>query len=110
MGRKAGEDNEDGKDLKELGGGICKGGLMETRVEEGSNGVRTDWSNSLKTIAEEKPDCDKGFSSASFEGQIGKGIGGPVILLFLNNTSSPFHQTTCLHPQPHLSPKYAVTT
>jgi hypothetical protein len=39
--------------------------------------------------------CDKEFSSASFEGQIGKGIGKtcanePVILLFPNNTPSSF--------------------
>ena len=89
MGRQVGEDNEDGKDLKELRGGICEGGLMEAGVEEGSNGVRTDWPNILKTIAEGKPDCDNGFSSAIFEGQIGKGIGEPVILIFPNNTS-PF--------------------
>lgn len=63
---------------------------MKAGVEEGSNGVRTDWSSILKTIAEGKPDCDKGFSSTSFEGEIGKGIGGPVILLFPNKTPSSF--------------------
>jgi hypothetical protein len=63
---------------------------MEAGVEEGSNGVQTDWPDILKTSAEGNADCDKGFSSASFEGQIGKGIGEPIILLFPNNTPSPF--------------------
>jgi hypothetical protein len=63
---------------------------MEAGVEEGSNGVQTDWPDILKTSAEGNADCDKGFSSASFEGQIGKGIGEPIKLLFPNNTPSPF--------------------
>ena len=92
MGTKVGEDNEDGEDLKELGGRICEGGLMEAGFDEGSNGVRTDWPDILKTSAEGNADCDKGFSSASLEGQ---GIGEtcadePVILTFPNNTPSPF--------------------
>ena len=41
MGRKGWEDNEDGEDLKELGGGNCEGGLMGASVKEGSKGVRT---------------------------------------------------------------------
>jgi len=59
---------------------------MEGGVEEGSNGVQTDWPDILKTIAEGNTDCDKGFSSAIFEGQIRKGKDQPVILLFPNNT------------------------
>ena len=95
MGRKGWEDNEDGEDLKEPGGGICEEGLMGASVEEGSNGVRTNWTDILKTIAEGNTDCDKGISSASFERQIGKGIGEtcadePLICLFLNNTPSSF--------------------
>ena len=95
MGRKGWEDNEDGEDLKELGGGICEGGLMGASVEEDSNGIQTDWGDILKTIAKGNTDCDKGFSSASFERQIGKGIGEtcadePLICLFPNNTPSSF--------------------
>jgi len=68
---------------------------MEAGVKAGSNGVRADWPDILKTGAEGNADCDKEFSLASFEGQIGKGIGEtradePVILLFPNNTPSSF--------------------
>lgn len=90
MGRKVREHDEDGEGLKEVGGGICEGGLMEAGVKEGWNGVQTDWPDVSKISAEGNADCAKGFSSASFEGQIGKGIGEPVILLFPNNTPSPF--------------------
>jgi hypothetical protein len=53
MGRKVGEDNEDGEDLKELGGSMYKGGsmLMEAGAEEGSIGVRVDWPDISKTNA-----------------------------------------------------------
>jgi len=68
-----------------------EGGLLAAGADKGSNSDRTDWPASPKGNA----NCNKGFSSASLEGQIGKGIGKtcadkPVILSFGNNTPSPF--------------------
>ena len=48
---------------------------MKAVVEEG---IRAEWLGILKTSAEGNTNCDNGFSSASFEGQIGNGIGKTV--------------------------------
>jgi len=68
---------------------------MEAGVEEGSNGVQANWPDILKISAEGNADCEEGISSASFEGQVRKGIGKTranelVILLFPNKTPLSF--------------------